>query len=164
MRGCWYRYRNCPAIQVYSVLGFVSLFGFLVFVCCCYWGGWVFCFGVLFYNNRYCEGAILRALLERGLCSCGRILSTMLDNVGKSTWVGRAICNYKKYRQAGEGQSRCLAMMAHSLQHTLHVSAKGKALSATILSTSPPEYETRTHTPPKNPFHWERLKQIPWQS
>lgn len=47
--------------------------------------GRVFCFGVLFYNKHYYEGAILRVLLERGLCSCGKILSTMLDNVGKST-------------------------------------------------------------------------------
>lgn len=39
-------------------------------------------------------------------------------------------------------------MMAHTLQHTHHVSAKGKALLATTLSTAPPENETRT-LPPK---------------
>lgn len=147
-------------ISIETVLLFKCTVFWVLFLYLVFWflfvvviGGGVFCFGVLFYNKHYYEGAILRALLERGLCSCGRILSTTLDTVGKSTWVGRAICNYKKYRQAGEGQSRCLAMMAHSLQHTLHVSAKGKALSATILSTSPPEYKTWTHTHPKNPFH-----------
>lgn len=39
-------------------------------------------------------------------------------------------------------------MMAHTLQHTNHVSAKGKALLATTLNTSPAENETHI-LPPK---------------
>lgn len=80
----------------------------------------------------------------------GGHLPTMLDNVGKSTQVGRATCSYK-YRQAGEtkqmlgddGSYPATPPATHT--HTHHVSAKRKALLTTAPSTSPPENETHTH-------------------
>lgn len=76
----------------------------------------------------------------------GELLPTILDSVEKSTWDGRG-CTQLQVQTSRRGTKQMLGYDG-SPCNTQHVSAKGKALLGSKLSTAPTENK-KTTFPPK---------------
>lgn len=129
----WYQSRNWPAIELSSPSGF----------------------SVSVFNKRCCERVTWKTAV------------LLWENFSPPSWTmwTKALGMPGMHTTAStDKQERDQAdawLWWLTLQHTQHVSAKGKALLGSKLSTAPAENET--HNPSKSPLHYYWLEQAPWQ-